>query len=92
MCSGLPFVPIILHSFLITTSRDFTLLNHMLPRFFTLLFLATSPSVMHMLADTIGVVAKDVVDAQYPMTLPVLTLTIPGAINCTVSSCFHWRQ
>ena len=44
---------------------------------------------MHMLADTIGVaVAKDV-DGQYPMTLPVLTMRIPNAINCTVSSFFH---
>ena len=48
---------------------------------------------MHMLADTIGVaVAKKDVDAQYPMTLPVSTMRIPNAINCTVSSFFSLKQ
>ena len=69
--------------------RDFTLLTLMLPKFFTLLFLATSPSVMHMLVDTIGVVVAKDVDGQYPMTLPVSIMRIPGAIDCTVSSYFH---
>ena len=68
--------------------RDFTLLTLMLPKFFTLLFLATSPSVMHMLVDTIGVVVAKDVDGQYPMTLPVSIMRIPGAIDCTVSSYF----
>ena len=61
----------------------------MLPKFFTSLFLATSTSVTHMLADMIGVIVAKDVDTQYPMTLPVSTMRIPGAINCTVSSCLH---
>ena len=72
--------------------RDFTLLTLMFPKFFTLLFLVSSPSVMHMLADTMGVVVAKDVDAQSPMTLPVSTMTIPGAIDCEVSSMIFFTS